>query len=129
MPPVLIAILRRIVPAYLWVYDRCLPLGPILGPVVLGYGPILLGICAFLVKSPTLDPLMGNGAATFTIFAVFALLGPLMHVGSKILAETLHKRRTGQWPRTGLVGFDTGGRASPTMVWVEMVRDWSKDSE
>jgi hypothetical protein len=94
---------------------------------VLGYGPILLAICAFLLKPWALDPWMGNGPATFTIFATFALLGPLMHIGSKILAETLHKRRTGQWPRTAVVGFDTGGSASPTMVWVEMVREWSGD--
>lgn len=127
MPAVLTTLLRHIVPAYLWVYDLCLPLGPLRGPIVLGYGPILLGIAAFLVKPWALDPWLGNGAATFTIFAAFALMGPLMHIGSKILAEVLHKRRTGQWPRTAVVGFDTGGSASPTMVWVEMVRDWSKD--
>lgn len=120
-----VEVVRRLVWAYLWIYDQALRLGALRGALLLGYGPIALAILAFAVKSATLDPLIGSGGATVVIFALFALCGPLMNAGTKIAAEHWQKSRSGQWPATTLAGFDKAGSLSPTMAGVEKVRHWA----
>ena len=100
-------------------------LGPKWGPVALGYGPVVLFICAFLLKSRLLDPWIDPGTATVGLFVLFALCGPLLNVGTKIVTENLHKSRVGEWPATADPRFDRKGKVSPTMAWVEGVRQWS----
>lgn len=101
-------------------------LGPKWGPVALGYGPVALGIAAFLLKSRLLDPVMDPGTATILIFVLFALCGPLLNIGTKMVTENLHRGRTGEWPGIASPGFDRKGKVSPTTVWVEGVRAWSR---
>ncbi len=117
---------RPLVRPYLAIYDAAMRLGPKWGPVTLGYGPVVVAIAAFLAKDRLLDPIMDPGSATVLIFVAFALCGPLMNVGTKIVTENLHKARMGEWPATPNPGFDRRGKASPTMLWVEAMRDWSR---
>jgi hypothetical protein len=116
------SLLRLLLRPYLAIYDAAMRLGPTWGPVALGYGPILVAIVAFLLKDRMLDPIMDPTAATILIFVLFALCGPLMNIGTKIVTENLHKGRMGEWPATGDPKFDRKGKASPTMVWVEGMR-------
>lgn len=117
---------RPLVRPYLALYDAAMRLGPKWGPVMLGYGPVVVAVAAFLLKDRLLDPVMDPGSATVLIFVVFALCGPLMNVGTKIVTENLHKARMGEWPATPHPGFDRKGKTSPTMLWVEAMRDWSR---
>lgn len=107
---------------YLAIYDAAMRLGPKWGPVALGYGPVVVAIIAFLLKDSLLDPVMNPTAATILIFVLFALCGPLMNVGTKIVTENLHKGRTGEWPAMADPRFDRRGKVSPTMAWVEGMR-------
>ena len=121
-------LLRWLARPYLALYDLAMVLGAKWGPVVLGYGPIALAIAAFLLKAQSLDRWMDPGTATVGIFVVFALCGPLMHIGTKIVTENLHRARQGRWPASADIRFNRDGPISPTMHWVNMVRDWSRDS-
>jgi hypothetical protein len=120
-------ILRLLARPYLGIYDVAMRLGPIWGPIALGYGPVVLGILAFVFKDRILDPVMDPDTATLAIFLAFAVCGPVMHVGTRIVAENLHHRRNGTWPATGGPGFNRKGTDSPTMVWVEAVKGWSRE--
>jgi hypothetical protein len=124
--PALTPLLRLLCRPYLALYDLAMRLGPKWGPVALGYGPVVIGIAAFLLKSRLLDPIMDPGHATILIFALFLLSGPLMNVGTKIVTENLHKGRTGAWPGVAAPGYDPRGKVSPTMAWVEGMRVWSR---
>lgn len=119
-------LLRPLARPYLAIYDAAMRLGPKWGPVALGYGPVALAIAAFLLKARLLDPWMDPGTATVLIFVLFALCGPLLNVGTKIVTERLHKGRMGEWTATGDPRFDRKGKVSPTMAWVEGVRVWSR---
>ena len=121
-------LLRWLARPYLAIYDLAMRLGPKWGPVALGYGPIALAIAAFLLKAQLLDPWIDPGTATVAIFLAFALTGPLMHVGTRIVTENLHRTRQGHWPASADARFDRNGPISPTMHWVNMVREWSRDS-
>jgi hypothetical protein len=115
-------LLRPFLRAYLAIYDAAMRLGPKWGPIALGYGPILLAIVAFLLKDSLLDPIMDETSATILIFVLFALCGPLMNIGTKIVTENMHKGRMGEWPPNGDPKFDRKGKVSPTMAWVEEMR-------
>ena len=119
-------LLRGVARPYLAIYDLAMRLGPKWGSVALGYGPVVLGIGAFLLKARLLDPVMAPGTATVGLFVLFGLCGPLLNVGTKIVAENMQKGRTGEWPPTGDLRFDRKGTVSPTMAWVEGVRVWSR---
>lgn len=116
------SLLRPLLRPYLAIYDAAMRLGPKWGPIALGYGPILLAIVAFLLKDRLLDPIMDETSATILIFVLFALCGPLMNIGTKIVTENMHKGRMGEWPPNGDPTFDRKGKVSPTMVWVEEMR-------
>ena len=120
------SLLRPLARPYLGIYDAAMRLGPKWGPVALGYGPIVVAIVAFLLKDRLLDPIMDPGSATILIFVLFALCGPLMNVGTKIVTENMHKSRMGEWPATNAPRFDRKGPVSPTMLWVEGMRVWSR---
>ena len=120
-------LLRWLARPYLAIYDLAMRLGPKWGPVALGYGPIALAIAAFLLKAQSLDRWIDPGTATVGIFVLFALCGPLMHVGTKIVTENLHRARHGRWPASADIRFYRDGKVSPTMHWVAMVREWSRD--
>jgi hypothetical protein len=107
---------------YLALYDAAMRLGPKWGPIALGYGPIVVAIIAFLLKDSLLDPIMEPTYATILIFVLFALFGPVMNIGTRIVTENMHKGRTGEWPANGDPRFDRQGKVSPTMVWVEGFR-------
>ena len=111
---------------YLPVYDAAMRLGPKWGPVALGYGPLALAILAFLFKAQLLDPWMDPGTATVVIFVLFALCGPIMHVGTKILAERMTRVSKGLWPGSADPRFDRLGKVSPTEHWGEMMRETMK---
>ena len=83
-------------------------------------------ILAFVFKAQLLDPVMNPATATVAIFLTFALTGPLLHVGTRIVTERLFRARNGQWPSSVDPRFDRFGAVSPTMLWVETVRDWVK---
>lgn len=108
---------------YLPVYDAVMRLGPKWGPLALGYGPLALAILAFLFKAQLLDPWMDPDAATVAIFVAFALTGPVMHVGTKILAERMTRASKGVWPGSSDPRFDRLGKVSPTEHWVQMLRE------
>lgn len=108
---------------YLPLYDAAMRLGPKAGPLALGYGPLALAILAFLFKGALLDPWMDPDSATVAIFLAFALTGPVMHVGTKILAERMTRNSRGVWPASSDPRFDRLGKLSPTEHWVEMLRD------
>jgi hypothetical protein len=108
---------------YLPVYDAAMRLGPKWGPITLGYGPLALAILAFLFKGQLLDPWMDPDMATVAIFVLFALTGPVMHVGTKILAERMTRASKGLWPGSADPRFDRLGKVSPTEHWVEMLRE------
>jgi len=114
--------LRLLTRPYLAIYDAAMRLGPKWGAIALGYGPIVVAIIAFLLKDSLLDPVMDPTQATILIFVLFAMCGPLMNIGTKIVTENLHKGRTGEWPATAGQGFDRRGKISPTMAWVEAMR-------
>ena len=118
-------LLRPLARPYLAIYDAAMRLGPKWGPIALGYGPVVVAIAAFLLKDRLLDPWMDPTTATVLIFVLFALCGPLLNVGTKIVTENLLKGRVGEWPATADARFDRKGKVSPTMVWVEVVRAWS----
>jgi hypothetical protein len=118
--------LRPLMRPYIAIYDAAMRLGPKWGPLTLGYGPIVVAIIAFLLKDRLLDPVMDETSATILIFVLFAMCGPLMNIGTKIVTENLHRGRMGEWPPTGDPRFDRKGTASPTMVWVEEMRVWSR---
>ena len=126
MNPTLAALLRPLSGPYLAIYDGAMRLGPKWGAVALGYGPVVVAIAAFLLKDRLLDPVMDPGTATVLIFVLFALCGPLMNVGTKIVTENLHRNRTGSWPASANRGLDPKGKVSPTMAWVEGVRAWRR---
>ena len=119
-------LLRRAARPYLAIYDAAMRLGPKWGAIALGYGPVVVGICAFLLKDRLLDPWLGPGTATIGLFVLFGLCGPLLNVGTKIVTENLQKSKHGQWPASADPRFDRHGPVSPTMVWVENVRVWSR---
>ena len=127
LPNLAMVVLRPAARVYLAIYDLCLRFGPGRGAVLLGYGPVVLGVGAFLLKPVLLDPWLDSGATTIALFLLFGLCGPVINVGTKIVAENLHKRRHGRWPDTGAVRIDPQGAVSPTMAWVEAVRAWAKD--
>lgn len=106
---------RAVARAYLVVYDLAMRLGTVPGALVLGYGPILLAIAAFLVKTAVFDPWLGSSGATLAIFVAFATFGPLMNTGSKIVTEIMQLRRQGAWPGD-----------LPTLQRIEALRAWSK---
>jgi len=120
-------LLRLLARPYLVMYDLAMRLGPKWGPVALGYGPVLLGILAFVFKGQLLDPLMNSDTATITIFLVFALTGPLMHVGTRILTERMHRSHNGEWPASADPRLNRKGEISPTMLWVQTVREWARE--
>lgn len=112
---------RAIARLYLALYDAAMRLGPMPGALLIGYGPILLAIAAFLVKTPVFDPWLGQTGATLAIFIAFATFGPLMNTGSKIVTEILHHRRKGAWP-----GEAPGPEAlAPSMRRIEALRAWA----
>ncbi len=119
-------LLRPFARPYLALYDAAMRLGPKWGPVTLGYGPIVVAILAFLLKDSVLDPVMDPTVATVLIFVVFAMFGPVMNVGTKIVTENMHKARMGEWPPNGDPRFDRKGAVSPTMASVEAMRAWYK---
>lgn len=118
-----LALIRLAGRTYLPVYDAAMRLGPKWGPLALGYGPLLLAVLAFLFKAQLLDPWMDPDTATVAIFLAFALTGPVMHVGTKILAERMTRGAKGVWPASGDPRFDRLGQISPTQHWVEMLRE------
>ena len=120
------SLLRPFVRPYLALYDAAMRFGPKWGPVLLGYGPIVVAIVAFLLKDRLLDPVMNPTVATVLIFDVFAMFGPVMNVGTKIVTENLHKARTGEFPANGDPKFNRKGPVSPTMASVEAMRAWHK---
>jgi hypothetical protein len=119
-------LLRAAARPYLAIYDLAMRLGPKWGPIALGYGPVVVGILAFVFKDRLLDPFMDPDTATVVIFLAFALCGPLMHVGTRIVTERLFRARNGQWPASPDPRFDRFGAVSPTVQWVEVVREWSR---
>ena len=125
MNTALAPILRLLARPYLPIYDAAMRLGPKWGPIALGYGPVMLAILAFVFKDRLLDPVMNPDTATVVIFVAFALTGPLLHVGTRIVTERLFRARNGQWPASADPRFDRFGAVSPTMLWVEVVREWS----
>lgn len=118
-----LTLVRLVGRVYLPVYDAAMRLGPKWGPVALGYGPLALAILAFLFKGQLLDPWMDPGTSTVAIFVAFALTGPVMHVGTKILAERMTRASKGLWPASPDPRFDRLGQVSPTEHWVEMLRE------
>ena len=120
-------LLRRGARFYLAIYDLAMGLGPKWGPVALGYGPIVVALCAFLLKERLIDPWLDPGTATVSLFVLFGLCGPLMHVGTKIVTERMHRAQQGRWPASADIRFDRDGPNSPTMHWVEVVREWSRE--
>lgn len=109
---------RVLVRAYLVPYDLAMRLGVLPGALVIGYGPILLAIAAFLVKTPVFDPWFGTSGATLAIFLAFAAFGPLMNVGSKAVTEIMQLRREGRWP--GPV---------PVLTRIEALRAWANQQD
>jgi hypothetical protein len=95
--------------------------------VALGYGPVTVAILAFLFKAQILDPWMDPDTATVAIFVIFALFGPAMHVGTRILAERMTRRAHGIWPASADPRFSRLGEVSPTEHWVSVVREWVKE--
>jgi hypothetical protein len=118
-----LALIRLAGTIYLPAYDAAMRLGPKRGPVALGYGPLALAVAAFLLKARLLDPWMDPVSATWVIFIAFALTGPLMHVGTKILAERMTRASKGVWPGSADPRFDRLGKLSPTEHWVSMLRE------
>ena len=121
-------LLRRAARPYLAIYDAAMRLGLKWGAIALGYGPVVVGICAFLLKSRLIDPWIDPGLATVGLFVLFGLAGPLMHVGTRIVTENMHRSRQGLWPASVDSRFDRHGPISPTMHWVGMVREWSREN-
>ena len=120
-------LLRWAARPYLAIYDAAMRLGPKWGAVALGYGPVVVAILAFVFKAPLLDRVMDPDSATVAIFLIFALTGPVMHVGTRIVTERLFRARNGHWPASVDPRFDRSGPASPTMLWVETLKDWARD--
>ena len=120
-------LLRGVARPYLAIYDAAMRLGPKWGAVVLGYGPVVLAILAFVFKAQLLDPLMNPDTATVAIFLTFALTGPLLHVGTRIVTERMFRARQGQWPASVDPRFDRSGPLSPTMLWVDTVKEWVRE--
>ena len=121
-------LLRLTARVYLGIYDLAMRLGPKWGAVTLGYGPVVIAVCAFLLKSRLIDPWIDPGLATVGLFVLFGLAGPLMHVGTRIVTENMHRSRQGLWPASVDSRFDRHGPISPTMHWVGMLKLWSRES-
>jgi hypothetical protein len=128
LPNFALVLMRPAARVYLAIYDLCLQFGPGRGAVLLGYGPVILGVCAFLLKPVLLDPWLDSGATTIALFVLFGLCGPVINIGTRIVAENLHRRRHGRWPDTGAFPIDPLGPVSPTMAWVEAARAWAKEA-
>lgn len=118
-----LALIRLAGSIYLPVYDAAMRLGPKRGPVALGYGPLALAVLAFLFKGQLFDRWLGPDTATVVIFVAFGLTGPLMHVGTRILAERMARASKGAWPGPSAEGFNPQGAVSPTEHWVERLRE------
>lgn len=122
----LVSMLRVFVLVYLAVFDAAMKLGPMRGAAVLTFGPFVVASLAFLAKVYWLDAVVDNTLTTVVVFALFALLGPLMNTGSKLLAEGWHKARFGTYPRPNDVRLDSKAGVSPTQLWVKAVREWAE---
>ena len=126
MAQALVSLLRILVRGYLAVFDAAMRLGPMRGAALLTYGPFVAASAAFLAKVYWLDGVIDNTLTTIAVFAIFALLGPLMNTGSKLLAEGWHKARFGTYPGQKDQRLHPKGGPSPTLLWVKSVRDWAE---
>ncbi len=120
------SVVRFVARAYLAVFDAAMRLGHMRGAAVLTFGPFAVASVAFLAKVYWLDALVDNTLTTIAVFALFALLGPLMNAGSKLLAEGWHKARFGTYPGPKDLRLDPKAGVSPTQLWVKAVRDWAQ---
>ncbi len=121
-----VGVVRIVVRGYLAVFDAAMRLGPMRGAALLTYGPFVAASAAFLAKVYWLDGVIDNTLTTIAVFAIFALLGPLMNTGSKLLAEGWHKARFGTYPGQKDQRLHPKGGPSPTLLWVKSVRDWAE---
>ena len=121
-----VGVVRIVVRGYLAVFDAAMRLGPMRGAALLTYGPFVAASAAFLAKVYWLDGVIDNTLTTIAVFAIFALLGPLMNTGSKLLAEGWHKARFGTDPGQKDQRLHPKGGPSPTLLWVKSVRDWAE---
>ncbi len=121
-----VGVVRIVVRGYLAVFDAAMRLGPMRGAALLTYGPFVAASAAFLAKVYWLDGVIDNTLTTIAVFAIFALLGPLMNTGSKLLAEGWHKARYGTYPGQKDHRLHPKGGPSPTLLWVKSVRDWAE---
>ena len=121
-----VGVVRIVVRGYLAVFDAAMRLGPMRGAALLTYGPFVAASAAFLAKVYWLDGVIDNTLTTIAVFAIFALLGPLMNTGSKLLAEGWHKARFGTYPGQKDQRLHPKGGVSPTLLWVKTVRDWAE---
>ena len=121
-----VGVVRIMVRGYLAVFDAAMRLGPMRGAALLTYGPFVAASAAFLAKVYWLDGVIDNTLTTIAVFAIFALLGPLMNTGSKLLAEGWHKARFGSYPGQKDQRLHPKGGPSPTLLWVKTVRDWAE---
>ena len=119
-------VFRRLARAYLALFDATMRLGPMRGAAVLTFGPFVVASLAFIAKVSWLDPMLDSTLTTAAVFVVFALLGPLMNTGSKLLAEGWHKARFGRYPGQWDFRIDPKTQPSPTLLWVKAVRDWAE---
>lgn len=126
MSQALVSVLRIFVRGYLVVFDAAMRLGPMRGAALLTYGPFVAASAAFLAKVYWLDAVLDNTLTTIAVFAIFALLGPLMNTGSKLLAEGWHKARYGTYPGQKDHRLHPKGGPSPTLLWVKSVREWAE---
>ena len=135
MSQALVSVMRIFVRGYLAVFDAAMRLGPMRGAALLTYGPFVAASVAFLAKVYWLDAVIDNTLTTIAVFAIFALLGPLMNfallgplmnIGSKLLAEGWHKARFGTYPGQKDQRLHPKGGPSPTLLWVKSVRDWAE---
>lgn len=126
MNQAVVGLLRGLVLAYLAIFDAVMRLGPMRGAALLTFGPFAVASVAFLAKVYWLDALVDNTVTTIAVFALFAVLGPLMNTGSKLLAEGWHKARFGTYPGPKDLRLDPKGGVSPTLLWVKAVREWAE---
>jgi len=119
-------VLRGVARAYLALFDEAMKLGPMRGAAVLTFGPFVVASLAFLAKVYWLDAVVDNTLTTVVVFALFALLGPLMNTVSKLLAEGWHKARFGTYPGPKDLRLDPTAGVSPTQLWVKAVREWAE---
>ena len=121
-----VGVVRIVGRGYLAVFDAAMRLGPMRGAALLTYGPFVAASAAFLAKVYWLDGVIDNTLTTIAVFAIFALLGPLMNTGSKLLAEGWHKARFGTYLGQKDQRLHPKGGPSPTLLWVKSVRDWAE---